>query len=80
MTADRLPKPARTPASKAGTACKTGCFVHAGVKFVPLKLTRGGALGRLPLAAAWLRGSRDPVRESMLAVLETRLRQYGREA
>ena len=58
----------------------TSRMAIAGVKFVPLKLTRGGALGRLPLAAAWLRGSRDPVRESMLAVLETRLRQYGREA
>ena len=29
---------------------------------------------------AWLRGSRDPVRDSMLATLETRLRRYAREA
>jgi DNA-binding transcriptional LysR family regulator len=51
-----------------------------GVRFVPLRLAKNNAAGRLPLAAAWLRGSRDPVRDSMLAVLEAKLRRYAREA
>jgi DNA-binding transcriptional LysR family regulator len=51
-----------------------------GVRFVPLKLKRGSAVGRLPLAAAWLRGSRDPMRDAILAILEQRLRSYTRGA
>jgi len=58
----------------------TSRMAISGVRFVPLKLRSSGPLGRLPLAAAWLRGSRDPVRDSMLAILETRLRKYAREA
>jgi DNA-binding transcriptional LysR family regulator len=52
----------------------------AGVRFVPLKLQRSDTLGRLPLAAAWLRGSRDPLREAMLSVLRRRLPSYVKEA
>jgi DNA-binding transcriptional LysR family regulator len=52
----------------------------SGVRFVPLRPKQNGPVGRLPLAAAWLRGSRDPARDAMLAVLETRLRIYAREA
>ncbi|MBR0716783.1 LysR family transcriptional regulator [Bradyrhizobium liaoningense] len=51
-----------------------------GVKFVPLKLTGSGPAGRLPLAAAWLRGSRDPARDAMLSVLATKLRAYAKDA
>ncbi|KWV54134.1 transcriptional regulator [Bradyrhizobium macuxiense] len=51
-----------------------------GVRFVPLRLKRGSSAGRLPLAAAWLRGSRDPIRDRVLAVLEARLKTYAREA
>jgi DNA-binding transcriptional LysR family regulator len=51
-----------------------------GVRFVPLKLAGGSLSGRLPLAAAWLRGSRDPVRDSMLAVLDAKLRSYSKGA
>lgn len=58
----------------------TSRMAIAGVRFVPLRLKQSGPLGRLPLAAAWLRGSRDPVRDSMLAILETRLRSYASEA
>jgi hypothetical protein len=29
------------------------------------------------LAAVWLRGSRDPTRDAVLAMLETRLRRYS---
>lgn len=52
----------------------------AGVRFVPLRLQRTGPAGRLPLAAAWLRGSRDPLREAMLSVLERRLPSYAKGA
>ncbi|KTT68266.1 hypothetical protein SB18R_24230 [Pseudomonas oryzihabitans] len=51
-----------------------------GVRFVPLRLKRGSAAGRLPLAAAWLKGSRDPVRDQVIAVLEARLKSYARWA
>ena len=52
----------------------------SGVRFVPLRPKQIGPVGRLPLAAAWLRGSRDPARDAMLSVLETRLRSYARDA
>lgn len=51
-----------------------------GVRFVPLRLKRGSSAGRLPLAAAWLRGSRDPIRDQVIAVLDARLKSYAREA
>ncbi|WP_407178309.1 LysR family transcriptional regulator [Bradyrhizobium sp. STM 3562] len=58
----------------------TSRMAIAGVRFVPLKLRQAEPAGRLPLAAAWLRGSRDPVRDSIVAILEARLRKYAREA
>jgi DNA-binding transcriptional LysR family regulator len=58
----------------------TSRMAVSGVRFIPLKLADGGSAGRLPLAAAWLRGSRDPIRDSMLAVLEAKLRSYSRGA
>ncbi|GGI25857.1 MULTISPECIES: LysR family transcriptional regulator [Bradyrhizobium] len=58
----------------------TSRMAVAGVRFVPLKLERFGAVGRLPLAASWLRGSRDPIRDTLLTVLEKRLRSYAKGA
>jgi DNA-binding transcriptional LysR family regulator len=58
----------------------TSRMAVSGVRFVPLKLAGGDLTGRLPLAVAWLRGSRDPIRDSMLAVLEAKLRSYSRGA
>ena len=58
----------------------TSRLAVSGVRFVPLRLQRGGTAGRLPLAAAWLRGSRDPAREAMLGVLDARLAKYARGA
>jgi len=51
-----------------------------GVRFVPLKATGEGPAARLPLAAAWLRGSRDPTRDAILAVIEAGLARYARDA
>jgi DNA-binding transcriptional LysR family regulator len=58
----------------------TARMAVTGVRFVPLRPKQSGPVGRLPLAAAWLRGSRDPARDAMLAVLAARLRSYAREA
>lgn len=51
----------------------------SGVRFVPLRIKDGSA-GRLPLAAAWLKSSRDPARDAVLSVLEKRLRSYAKDA
>jgi hypothetical protein len=37
-------------------------------------------MNRLPLAAAWTRGTRDPIRDDLLDVLKTQLSRYAREA
>ncbi|MBR0755968.1 LysR family transcriptional regulator [Bradyrhizobium jicamae] len=58
----------------------TSRMAISGVRFVSLKLKRGSHAGRLPLAAAWLKGSRDPIRDEMLAVLDAKLKGYAREA
>lgn len=52
----------------------------AGVRFVPLAVQRAEDLKILPLAAAWLRGSRDPVRDQILAVLRSGLTSYAKQA
>jgi DNA-binding transcriptional LysR family regulator len=51
-----------------------------GVRFVPLVVKHAEDLRILPLAATWLRGSRDPLREEMLAVLRSRLPRYAAKA
>ncbi|MBR0696501.1 LysR family transcriptional regulator [Bradyrhizobium lablabi] len=58
----------------------TSRMAISGVRFVPLKLKRNSRAGRLPLAAAWLKGSRDPTRDDLLAVLDARLKSYARDA
>jgi DNA-binding transcriptional LysR family regulator len=50
-----------------------------GVRYVRLALGAGGS-GRLPLAAAWLREVRDPIRDAMLATLREHLAAYARLA
>jgi hypothetical protein len=37
-------------------------------------------MNKLPLAAAWTRGTRDPIRDDMLKMLEDRLPRNAREA
>jgi DNA-binding transcriptional LysR family regulator len=58
----------------------TSRMAIAGVRFVPLKLERTGPFGRLPLAAVWVRGSRDPLRDAILSVLAKRLHAYSKGA
>ena len=37
-------------------------------------------MNRLPLAAAWTRGTRDLIRDEMLGILKASLKRYAREA
>ena len=37
-------------------------------------------MNRLPLAAAWARGMRDPIRDEMLDILRASLARYALEA
>ncbi|WP_295136919.1 LysR family transcriptional regulator [uncultured Reyranella sp.] len=48
-----------------------------GVRFVPLASREASALDLLPMAAAWLRNARDPLREEMLDMLRLRLPRYA---
>jgi DNA-binding transcriptional LysR family regulator len=48
-----------------------------GVRYVPLKVS---AMNRLPLAAAWIRGTRDVMRDNVLKMLQNNLERYAREA
>jgi DNA-binding transcriptional LysR family regulator len=52
----------------------------AGVCFLPLKLPRHVESGRLPLAVAWLRGSRDALRDQMLSILAAKLPGYAKDS
>jgi DNA-binding transcriptional LysR family regulator len=52
----------------------------AGVRYVRLKTRAPDVLGILPLAAAWVRGTRDPTRDAVLAILKRRLSAYAAQA
>jgi DNA-binding transcriptional LysR family regulator len=52
----------------------------AGVRYVPLKSAALDKLGILPLAAAWVRGSRDPLRDELMSILTRNLSRYAAEA
>lgn len=52
----------------------------SGVRFIPLAVESAMDLKLLPLAAVWLRGSRDPLRDEMMAVLRLRLPKYAAKA
>ncbi|TAJ26995.1 MAG: LysR family transcriptional regulator [Reyranella sp.] len=55
-------------------------FAVSGVRFIPLAQDEKAAPKLLPLAAAWLRGSRDPLRDEMISVLKLRLSRYAAKA
>ena len=44
-----------------------------GVRFVPLRTSKGVSLSKLILAAAWARGARDPMRDRFMDLLEAHL-------
>ena len=51
-----------------------------GVCYIRLRVSKGATRNILPLAAAWVRGSRDPLRSSFLNVLSTNIDRYSAEA
>ncbi len=55
----------------------TSRMAARGVRYIPLEASN---MNRLPLAAAWTRGTRDSVRDEMLEMLRTSLARYAREA
>ena len=55
----------------------TSRMAARGVRYVPLAMS---AMNRLPLAAAWTRGTRDPVRDRLIEVLQANLSRYATEA
>ncbi|KIL98564.1 Aromatic hydrocarbon utilization transcriptional regulator CatR (LysR family) [Paramagnetospirillum magnetotacticum MS-1] len=55
----------------------TSRMAVTGVRYIPLEVTAGGGMNKLPLAAAWVRGTRDPIRDEMLETLRERLGIYA---
>lgn len=55
----------------------TSRMVATGVRYVPLRSEGDGKMNRLPLAAAWPKGSRDIVRDEFIAVLNANLVTYA---
>ncbi|PWC87489.1 transcriptional regulator [Azospirillum sp. TSH100] len=58
----------------------TAGMMAASVRFIPLEPHAAKGVDKLPLAAAWIRDSRDEVRDSMLATLRKRLVSYAERA
>ena len=67
-------------AAKLGVAIVprwTSRMAARGVRYVRLAASD---MNRLPLAAAWTRGTRDPIRDEMLEILNASLKRYAKEA
>jgi DNA-binding transcriptional LysR family regulator len=55
----------------------TSRMAARGVRYVRLAASD---MNKLPLAAAWTRGTRDPIRDDMLTMVKVHLPRYAREA
>ena len=51
-----------------------------GVRYVQLRIVAPAGLNPLPLAATWMRDTRDPIREEMIATLRQHLAAYAKHA
>ena len=51
-----------------------------GVAYLPLQIEEGAGVGRLPLAAVWMRNSRDALRDNLLETLMRNIRSYAAQA
>ena len=58
----------------------TSRMATKGVKFVAIKQAGDEPLKTLPLAAAWIDGANDPVRDDMIDMLRRRLKAYAEGA
>jgi DNA-binding transcriptional LysR family regulator len=55
----------------------TSRMAARGVRYIPLAASD---MNRLPLAAAWTRGTRDLIRDEMLEILKASLKRYAKDA
>jgi DNA-binding transcriptional LysR family regulator len=51
-----------------------------GVAFLRLVIDKDAEIGRLPLAAVWIRESRDPLRDSLMETLMAHIERYAKKA
>jgi len=51
-----------------------------GVVYLPLQIEEAANVGRLPLAAVWMRNSRDALRDSLLGTLTKNINSYSAQA
>lgn len=58
----------------------TSRLAVSGVSFVPITVGNGYAMKRLDLAAAWMRGTRDPARDALLDCLNVKLDEIAKSA
>ncbi|MDE1149853.1 MAG: LysR substrate-binding domain-containing protein [Azospirillaceae bacterium] len=58
----------------------TARMVTPAVRFIPLVAESAGGSSRLPLAASWVGGTHDAMRDQMLAVLQEGLATYAGQA
>lgn len=58
----------------------TSRMVTQSVRYIPLEPAKGEGMNKLPLAAAWVRDTRDTVRDSMLVALRQGLPSYALQA
>lgn len=58
----------------------TSQLANKGVKFIGIKQSSESALKTLPLAAAWIDGARDPVRDEMIGTLRENLETYSKNS
>jgi DNA-binding transcriptional LysR family regulator len=58
----------------------TSRLLIKGVRYLPLKLAATPGPDRLPLAAAWMRDVRDPLREAIVDTLREHLAGYAKQA
>ncbi|NTG51465.1 LysR family transcriptional regulator [Agrobacterium rhizogenes] len=58
----------------------TSRLAVSGVRYIPLRPGRERTTGQLPLYAAWLKGVRDPLRDSLIGILMKHLAVYSENA
>lgn len=58
----------------------TSRLAVSGVRYIPLRPGRERTTGQLPLYAAWLKGVRDPLRDSLVGILMKHLAVYSENA
>lgn len=58
----------------------TSRLAVAGVKFVPIDMWPAATMNKLTMSAAWVRGTRDPLRDALLSCLDAHLDEISETA